>query len=88
MVNLVEPFARKTNKRYNGAAIYTLEKDIGCAYLGKGNYFYLDTGHSNNHIEVFDHRKRAKAVIDLSGKLLEGKTIAAIRDQRTIKHLF
>ncbi len=80
---ILSNYSIKLKQMYKGQAIYRVEKDIG-EYLKKGYHFYLDKLHLD-HLEVFDEKGYAKAVLNLNGKLNLSKTEVAIKQARTIK---
>jgi hypothetical protein len=79
---LLKGHSIKTNNRYNGQAIYRLEKTINND-LQKGYQFYLDSLHYD-HIEVFNAKGAAQSVFNLDGVKNIKKTAKAIQDSRRI----
>lgn len=76
--------SRKTNFQYNGNSVYKAETAIG-AEVKKGDVFYLDKAHNNNHIEVFKPNGEVRAVLNLDGTINKDKTKSAQASGRKYK---
>lgn len=65
----------KTNRTYDGQAIYKITENIKDSVLKKGYHFYLDALHFN-HIEVFDARGNFLGAYNLNGTWIDaGKKV-------------
>ncbi|KAJ50914.1 hypothetical protein BD780_000916 [Clostridium tetanomorphum] len=73
----------KTKQQFQGQSIYEVTNKIDSPYLKKGDQLYLDNLHKD-HIEVFDKRGNAKAVLNLDGTLNVSKTESALKEGRKI----
>ena len=73
----------KTKKRYQGQSIYQITKKIDNEYLSKGDFLYLDNLHKD-HLEIFNDKGKAKAVLNLNGTLNFEKTDKILSEGRTI----
>jgi len=75
--------SRKTNFQYNGNTVYKASTNIG--EIKKGDVFYLDKAHNNNHMEVFTPSGEVRAVLNLDGTPNKDKTDAAKASGRRYK---
>ncbi|MDR0209572.1 MAG: hypothetical protein LBJ33_10455 [Pseudomonas putida] len=78
----VKTLSRKTKQVYDGQSVYEASSDIG-EYIQRGDRFYLDGAHKN-HLEVFNDKGRAKAVLNLDGTLNAPKTDKAVQGGRRL----
>jgi hypothetical protein len=74
--------SQKTRVRIHGASVYKSQKWIN-EYIRDGDLFYIDTFHLD-HIEVFDVKGKARAVLNLDGTLNVSKTAVALKQGRMI----
>ncbi|WPC42742.1 hypothetical protein [Clostridium sp. JS66] len=74
----------KTNSRFQEQSIYEVSKKVDNQYLKKGDKIYLDNLHKD-HLEVFDKKGNAKAVLNLDGTLNYEKTEKVLDEGRKLK---
>lgn len=74
--------AIKTNYRYGANPVYKATDAIGSG-INKGDNFYLDGAHANNHIEVFSSSGKVRVVLNLDGSVNVAKTDSAVASGRT-----
>lgn len=82
--NSIKGSLSKTNSKFQGQSIYEVSKKIDNQYLKKGDKIYLDNLHKD-HLEVFDKRGNAKAVLNLDGTLNYDKTEKVLSEGRKLK---
>ena len=80
---LIKGGVSKTKQQFQGQSIYEVTKKIDNKYLKKGDKFYLDNLHKD-HLEVFDKRGNAKAVLNLDGTINVSKTEQALNEGRKL----
>ena len=74
----------KTHKIQNGARVYKVKSKDANEYLSPGDQWYLDTGHNNNHIEVYGANNKFKHVLNLDGSYNYDKTKLASNKGRKL----
>ncbi|MFL0248845.1 hypothetical protein ACJDT4_00300 [Clostridium neuense] len=74
----------KTKNKFQGQPIYEVTKKVDNQYLKKGDKIYLDNLHKD-HLEVFDKKGNAKAVLNLDGTLNYEKTEKVLSEKRKLK---
>ncbi len=75
----IQGASEKTKKQIQGQSIFKVTKNtkIGHFKLRKGDQYYLDGLHKD-HIEVFDKKGKARAVLNLDGTLNAAKSSKAM----------
>lgn len=73
----------KTKQQFQGQSIYEVTSKTDNMYLKKGDKLYLDNLHKD-HLEVFNKRGNAKAVLNLGGTLNVSKTEQALKEARRL----
>ncbi len=69
--------SRFKDRKYKGAQIMEVTKDVEELGLKIGDFYYLDS-QKKDHLEVFDQSGKSKSVIDANtGELIPSKTKAA-----------
>ena len=74
----------KTSRQFQGQSIYLVTEKVENSVLKKGDQLYLDGKHKD-HIEVFDSKGNARAVLNLDGTVNKAKTETAIERGRRLK---
>lgn len=74
----------KTKNQFQDQSVYEVSQKVNSEYLKKGDKLYLDNLHKD-HLEVFDKKGNAKAVLNLDGTLNLEKTEKVLKEKRKIR---